>query len=143
MSSTDETTLRRIMRYDGAMQRITLTLLSAPGLPMGDSRWRLSLSLEAGPHGLPDTAAWAARTADWSAALTPPDAAPRLGDIHHDDDFGCWSLRLAEEGHSLGDAAQEFIQFPSRLRPGETLVTRAPDGSERAWRIVEVMTTGA
>ncbi|RVT96068.1 hypothetical protein EOD42_13155 [Rhodovarius crocodyli] len=125
------------------MQRLTLTLLSAPGLPMGDSRWRLSLSLETGANGQPDAEAWTARHSDWGASLNPPDAPTQYGDIEHDPDFGGWCLRLADEGHGLDDAALESIQFPGISRPGEVLVTRAPDGTERAWRIVEAITTGA
>lgn len=119
------------------MHEITMTLLSGPGRPMGDAGRRIRIRLSLDPQGGASTEAWAQDPAPWAAWLDAPDAPDRRGDIQHDRDFG-WHLRLPEREDAVDDASLWAIVFPASIRPGETVLTRGPDGEDWAWRIVSV-----
>lgn len=130
------------MRYAAAMHELTLTLLSGPGRPLGDSSRRIRVQLALDQQGAPDPRAWRDDPEPWRAWLEAPDAPDRSGDIQYEEDFG-WYFRMPEGGNDLADATTWVIHFPDHTpaRPGETVITRGPEGEDWAWRIVAVEAT--
>ena len=120
------------------MHELILTLLSGPGFPLGDSTRTIRLQVALDWAGNPDTQAWYDDPLPWRAWLEGRDIEDRRGDVQYEPDYG-WYLRMPPAQHEPEDANSWFIQFPNTpARPGETLVTRGPDGEDWAWRIVQV-----
>ena len=120
------------------MQELTMTLLSGPGFPMGDFTRTIRLQLSLDWAGNPDSQAWYDDPEPWRAWLDGPEIMERRGDVQYEPDHG-WYLRMPSASNEPEDANSWSIHFPSTpARPGETVVTRGPNGEDWAWRIVQV-----
>lgn len=120
------------------MNLITMTLLSGPGFPLGDASRTIRLEIALDWAGNPDPHARDQGAEPWHAWLEGPDIVDRQGDIQYEPDVG-WYLRMPPKDHQPEDANSWSISFPNApARPGETVVTRGPDGEAWAWRIVSV-----
>lgn len=120
------------------MHHLTLTLLSGPGFPLGDETRKIRVELALDRAGSPDPQSWYDDPEPWRAWLEGPDIVDRRGDIQYEPDYG-WYLRMPPAEHDPDDVNSWSIHFPATTaRPGETVVTRGPDGEDWAWRIVQV-----
>lgn len=121
-----------------ATQLVTVMLARAwePGEPAVDAG-RIEFDVALDPHGAPDAQAWLADPAPWPARRIRPGAPPETGDVAHDEDG--WQLRFFGDPGREGDPpAHRICHIQGGLRPGEVLTLRAPDGTEAAWRVVDV-----
>lgn len=120
------------------MKHIIMTLLSGPGFPLGDETRKIRMQLVLDRSGNPDPQAWYDDPQPWRAWLEGSDIVNRRGDVQYEPDYG-WYLRMPPADNEPDDANSWFIHFPATpARPGETVVTRGPDGEDWAWRIVQV-----
>lgn len=120
--------------------RVTLALVSGPGLPLGEhpeSVIELDVALDG--NGQLDESAWRAGGERWSARWLPPAAPPQDGDLRHEEDSGGWVLRFQVEGASPADAPRWRLGAGGeQLRPGGYLTVVAPDGGEWGYRVVGI-----
>ena len=127
-----------LWRYGEEMYQLTMTLLSGPGFPLGDQTRKIRMQVALDRGGNPDPQRWHDDPEPWRAWLEAPDIVDRMGDVQYEADLG-WYLRMPPVDHGPEDANSWAINFPhTPARPGETMVTRGPDGANWAWRIVQV-----
>ena len=126
-----------------AAHLVTVTLARAwePG-DGADAAGRIEFAIALDPHGHPDIRAWLDDPAPWPARWLRPGQPEQPGDVAHDEDG--WQLRFfAERGADHDVPAHRILHAGGGLRPGEVLTLRAPDGTEAAWRVVDVRPASA
>ncbi len=88
-------------------------------------------------QGRPDAQAWLDDPDPWPASRIAPGQPPEAGDVGHDEEG--WVLRFFDGGGASADAPpHRILDASGPLRPGEILTLRAPDGTDAAWRVVNV-----
>ena len=127
----------------GVAQPVTVTLAPAwgPADPLAehlrDQAGLIEFDMALDPHGHPDLQAWLEAAAPWTARRLVPGAPGEEGDVVHDEEG--WQLRFfAEAGADRDVPVHRLRNLLGGLRPGEVLTLRAPDGTEAAWRVVDV-----
>jgi hypothetical protein len=88
-------------------------------------------------QGRPDVQAWFDDPDPWPATRSVPGQPPEAGDVGHDEEG--WVLRFfAGDGPASEVPPHRVVDASGPFRPGEILTLRAPDGTDAAWRIVDV-----
>jgi hypothetical protein len=120
------------------MPLVTLVMANGPGFPQGSADHRYELAVTLTPGGHLDPAAWRADPSPWQATRSWAGSPPRPGDVQWDDETG-WSLRFVPAtGEDVDTPPHALIRNAGRLRPGEYVTIREPDGTEYGYRVVSV-----
>lgn len=121
------------------MPRVTLVLAGGPGFPQGSTEHRYEMDVALDAAGNLDPDAWLADPDPWPARRVWPREPEWTGDVQHDPVTG-WSLRFFPVPGEAGDAPpHDVIRAAGKVRPGEYLTIREPDGREYSFRVVSVI----
>lgn len=117
---------------------VTVTLARAwdPGEAEEDGLLiEFSIALDAQGHA--DVQAWLDDPAVWPARRLRDGRPPRPGDVAHDEEG--WQLRFfGSDGPDPDAPTHRMGHIEGGLRPGVVLTLHAPNGAQKAWRVVAV-----
>jgi len=113
---------------------VTCLLAQGPGSPIGDTAQGVELLLALTPDGRLDADAFLADPRPWRARRFRPDRDDWHGELVLEDET--WTLR----GDPSADGPLWFLEA-TRLRPGEYLLLRRPDGERLTFRVVGIAPT--
>ncbi len=114
------------------MARVVALLAHGPGLPEGDTLHGMELHLCLNGQGELDLGAYKADPQPWRVRRYWPHREDWWGQLIEVEGLG-WALRAES------DPDEPLWQFTlRRLRPGEYLTLRRPNGEELVFRIVQV-----
>ena len=113
------------------LTRVTALLARGPGLPEGDVRQGMEITLVLEPDGRIGLEAYFADPRPWRVRRFRPDRPDWTGDLVREEDS--WALR----GGPAEDGPLWFVDVRG-MHPGEYLTLRRPDGEELLYRVVSV-----
>jgi hypothetical protein len=113
------------------LSRVTALLSSGPGLPDGDVRQGMDITLVLDQGGRIGLETYYADPRPWRVRRFRPDRPDWTGDLVREEES--WALR----GGPAEDGPLWFLDVRG-LHPGEYLTLRRPDGEELVYLVVNV-----